>query len=817
MEFKNREIIENNFVCCLWKNPKIYNKYIKKIDELSYFFEFKTSEFYYHIGKKLVENGITVFDQATLLGYLEGNELIKEKFDSYGGYETYETIGKSLSSSNIDSFFNEILKMNVLNELSSKGFDIDGNWKYISQMSVDEIRAFYSHQLNDVFLKTGSETKIEDFSITDEDFETFNSGSQMGLSIASTSPLLNYEILGLNRGLSFVGGHVNQGKAQPLSAKVLTPTGWKTIGELKLRDSICGYSFSSGSYNKQSVIGIFPQGKKRVYQVYFSDGSSTKCNDEHLWTLKDNNGNWITKELKWFMENKSKSQHFYLPPRKKYNPDKKAVYKSMYDLFAIGYITGSKCNIKSGYLEFDSKDVHSWFMRSMERNIGNVEMGTSGDGELWNRLYKIKFTKEIEDWVTGVSPLKFMKMRTYINSKNGKQYVAFGRHMIENVSFEDRTDLLKGWLYSSSYRFEHPDHCKVRTENIPMLDFMVELARSCGWVVVRHSPRVAYFNKVHYRDVELIDIIDCGYEEEMVCIKVSGPTELYVTDDFIITHNTSFSFAVIVKAWINQKIKCCVISNEQTIHEFKQLMIAMVSYELFGEDGLGRRRLKIGRFNYDEREKFKQVAEKINKEYVPYLKFAKIFDYSIEDVEMIVETLSAQGYGGFIYDVFKADDSASGKVIGEMKEMSKSLFRLADKTNSSIVSTIQLGLSDLNVRYLGLDNVSTSKHITEPATEVLMIRQMWDDEVTGAKYDIKIQTPTIDSHGNTMKNSKGKTIMKDVPVGQDEYRNIKLVFLAKTRNTSLGICIAYKFDGAYNQWKELGYCYPSYDNRGKKQ
>lgn len=71
------------------------------------------------------------------------------------------------------------------------------------------------------------------------------------------------------------------GKAQPLDAKILTPSGWTTIGELHLDDLV---SNSHGGVSK--VTGIFPQGKQSVYKITFNDDSSTECTLDHLWLIE---------------------------------------------------------------------------------------------------------------------------------------------------------------------------------------------------------------------------------------------------------------------------------------------------------------------------------------------------------------------------------------------------------------------------------------------------------------------------------------------------------------------------------------------------
>jgi hypothetical protein len=40
------------------------------------------------------------------------------------------------------------------------------------------------------------------------------------------------------------------------------------------------------------VVGVYPQGHKRIYRVTFSDGAQTECCDEHLWRV-------LTPERKW--------------------------------------------------------------------------------------------------------------------------------------------------------------------------------------------------------------------------------------------------------------------------------------------------------------------------------------------------------------------------------------------------------------------------------------------------------------------------------------------------------------------------------------
>src|SRR3989454_1401515 len=77
-----------------------------------------------------------------------------------------------------------------------------------------------------------------------------------------------------------IAGRPSMGKAQPLDAKVKTGTGWKRMGDLKLGDEL-----ASVDGRRSVVSGLFPQGRRQVYRVTFSDGRSTECCDEHLWRV----------------------------------------------------------------------------------------------------------------------------------------------------------------------------------------------------------------------------------------------------------------------------------------------------------------------------------------------------------------------------------------------------------------------------------------------------------------------------------------------------------------------------------------------------
>ena len=76
-------------------------------------------------------------------------------------------------------------------------------------------------------------------------------------------------------------GTTGAGKATSVNSRVHTPAGWKRMGDLKTGDYIsCPVDGESCS-----VIGVFPQGLRKIWTVFFDDGRRVEVDAEHLWEV----------------------------------------------------------------------------------------------------------------------------------------------------------------------------------------------------------------------------------------------------------------------------------------------------------------------------------------------------------------------------------------------------------------------------------------------------------------------------------------------------------------------------------------------------
>lgn len=80
------------------------------------------------------------------------------------------------------------------------------------------------------------------------------------------------------------------GKGLPLNAKIYTPDGYTRNGDLQIGDEVLN---TYGGVSK--VTGIYDRGKQVCYKITFTDDTSVVCDEDHLWNVIDHNSS----TMKW--------------------------------------------------------------------------------------------------------------------------------------------------------------------------------------------------------------------------------------------------------------------------------------------------------------------------------------------------------------------------------------------------------------------------------------------------------------------------------------------------------------------------------------
>jgi hypothetical protein len=79
----------------------------------------------------------------------------------------------------------------------------------------------------------------------------------------------------------FFGGARGGGKSLPLDELIVTPTGYKAMGEIKVGDEVHGPADSI-----VTVIGVYPQGSEDVFRITLVDGRNVRASRGHLWRAR---------------------------------------------------------------------------------------------------------------------------------------------------------------------------------------------------------------------------------------------------------------------------------------------------------------------------------------------------------------------------------------------------------------------------------------------------------------------------------------------------------------------------------------------------
>jgi hypothetical protein len=357
----------------------------------------------------------------------------------------------------------------------------------------------------------------------------------------------------------YIFGEAGTGKAMPLTSKVLAEDGWKTFADVKVGDKVWG---EDGKLYE--IDGVYDRGIKSVYGITMNDGGYAESCDEHLWKIytrcdrgHKNNGRVLQlSEFKDKIKTIDGNANAFIDVSKAINFPKK---EHVIDPYLLGVILGD----------------------------GSVTVGTPS---ITNPSQELFDSLILPDGVELIERHNLEKCLTYaitrIDSSSAnvlttelKRLGVFGNKSLTKFipseylidSLENRISLLQGLNDTDGY----PDgtHFEYSTSSEELANNYAELVRSIGGTAKIKS-RIPYYTynglkkagNISFRvycvfpdDIEpfrlackkekfikrtkyfpkrFIDQVVYKGEEEVRCISVTNPTHLYITDDYIVTHNT---------------------------------------------------------------------------------------------------------------------------------------------------------------------------------------------------------------------------------------------------------------------------------------
>ena len=416
-------------------------------------------------------------------------------------------------------------------------------------------------------------------------------------------PARDYQSLAANMWL-VAGGllladDVGLGKAQTLSAKILTPTGWTTMGEIKVGDAVVDPDGGIGY-----VEGVYPQGEKEIFLMTTSDGVEVECCDEHLWWVQTHNDRMRNSSrvvpLKDFRNDLFGKEHDSCWHAKWFIPVVQPLVMQRIESSFPPYLLG--CLLGDGSLRNSIQTLtcsESQIIEKIKKSLPlDLRVKNASNPIEWSfprKIYSNKphpFTVQLRKWGlwTKYSYEKWIPLDCFFwsvehriellrglmdtDGECGKSYGAYFSSTSKQLA-DGLADLVRslGGLAKVKY---------VGKGNYRKEDGTVKVCRDSWNVSVQtlfvpfhlkrkterwHKPNMA-------RAIKKVESI--GYKIAK-CIKVSTKRHLYITDGYLPTHNTCTAIAGLTDSRLLPSLIVCPTHLppqwENEVHKFTDLTV----------------------------------------------------------------------------------------------------------------------------------------------------------------------------------------------------------------------------------------------------
>lgn len=348
-----------------------------------------------------------------------------------------------------------------------------------------------------------------------------------------------------------------KGYEQPYSEPVLTPAGYVPMGSLKVGDLVMN---PNGSPVR--IGDIVEQGTTEIYEVEFQDGRKVRCGANHLWATCRNGKKFYIMRTVDYMKRKLKQgspgkEHYpyKIPELNPLNFDERPVTVDPYVLGVLlgdGYICGDQ-------VRFSTAD--EFIVEELQRRLPEYIIE-----------HKEQYNYVIKSKVQGINELnrqlKDLKVKV-------KSYNKFIPENYKFTSIENRFELIRGLMDTDGSITNGA--CSFVSTSEQLIDDMVFVLRSLGirckkskeipgrnsvdfnngnysdtrphWELTvtteedifklpRKLEKIRKDRKYNYKGIGIKSIRKTGEFEKQRCLCIDNENHLYITKDFIPTHNS---------------------------------------------------------------------------------------------------------------------------------------------------------------------------------------------------------------------------------------------------------------------------------------
>ena len=564
----------------------------------------RPSDFYTEAHRAIYQAMLTLFDRGAPVDSLTLSEELRrtDQIQFVGGPTAIALLMEEASiAAHLGSYTSIVRDMAVLRELIqtstqiiTQAFDAKDEVQTLVDDAEKRIFSLAERRLEGSALPVGKILKN-----TFEYIERLYERKEHVTGVATGFEKLDLETSGFQPSdFIIIAGRPSMGKAQPLDARVRTTTGWKRMGDLAVGDAL-----ASVDGEPSRVAGVFPQGERQVYRVTFSDGRSTECCAEHLWRVHYRA--WSAPRVL------TTAQVNRLLLRKRYR------HRLWVD-------------VVSGVAGVDEAlPLDPWLLGALlgdGKLSGTSLMFSTADGEMLERMHAHagdEFALRAaggHDWrivqtagahrrgVSGVTANPIMEALRGLGLWNIRSEATFIPGVYLDASREARLDLLRGLMDTDGW-VERWGRARFCSTSERLARDVAELVRSLGgWCSIR--PRSTTFRDASGTKKKgrpaFVCNIQCTAPKTIValsakrhraaevprrrrrpvfvsieptrvtatqCIAVTHPARLYVTDDYVVTHNTAFALNIAQHVGVTLRGTVLVLSLEMSAQQLVQRML----------------------------------------------------------------------------------------------------------------------------------------------------------------------------------------------------------------------------------------------------
>lgn len=350
-----------------------------------------------------------------------------------------------------------------------------------------------------------------------------------------------------------------KGYEQPYSEEVLTPNGFVQIGSLKVGDMVMN---PNGSPVR--IGDIVEQGIQEVYEVEFQDGRIVRCGANHLWATCRNGKKFYIMPTKEYAKRKltqgSKGKEHYPYKVPTINPlrfDEKPIYIDPYVLGVLlgdGYICGSQVRFSTAdqfIVEELSRRLPDYIVKKLEPDkysyaiLSKDSKCNTLNRELKRLGVKVKANKKFipENYKYTSVENRFDLVRGLMDTDgsitNGSStFVSTSEQLIDDLQFVLRSLGIrchKSKKIEGKFGVEFNNGYKSNT--LPHWELCITTQEDI-FKLPRKLEKIRKDRKYNYNGIGIKAIRRTGKFEKQRCLCIDNENHLYITKDFIPTHNS---------------------------------------------------------------------------------------------------------------------------------------------------------------------------------------------------------------------------------------------------------------------------------------